>query len=488
MSVVDAPIPVVAPVPGVAVAERLLCGWGRTVRTRAQVLRPRSSRDVAPLLGAHAPGGIIARGAGRSYGDAAQNAGGRVIDMTGLERVLEIDSDRGLITAESGVTVATLLRSLAGHGLTLPVVPGTRHVTLGGALASDVHGKNHCRDGSLAAHVSSLTLCPPDGEPIEVSPESDPELFASTLGGLGLTGVVLSATIRAQPLPSPWFSLDTDRTDGIDQTLALMDGEPTHRHAVAWVDLLAGGAQLGRSVLSRADPWPTQEEPPRGRGGRGRADGEPVRGRGSADGAGVTPVLTDRPRVRVPRGVPSVALSATGQRAFNALRWRLAPRRARSQPLSMAGHYFPLDALSDWNRLYGPDGLIQYQFVVPRGREQTLSRALELIVGRRLPAYLAVLKRLGPGSGGPLSFPLEGWTLAVDLPAQAPGLRAALDQLDRLVADSGGRVYLTKDVRLRRELLADMYPELDRFRAVRSRVDPDRILQSDLSRRLGLDG
>lgn len=175
-------------------------------------------------------------------------------------------------------------------------------------------------------------------------------------------------------------------------------------------------------------------------------------------------------------------------RTFNALRWRATPRRERERPLALAPYFFPLDILGEWNRLYGPAGLIQYQFVIPSGEERTLERSFELIRARRLPVYLAVFKRFGPAFGGPLSFPLEGWTLAIDLPAAAPGLRAALDELDELVAEGGGRVYLSKDIRLRRDTLAEMYPRLDHFHAQRARVDPEGILRSDLARRLALCG
>jgi decaprenylphospho-beta-D-ribofuranose 2-oxidase len=238
-------------------AERSLMGWGRTRPSRASVFQPRSADDVLEVLGAGAGrrGGLIARGAGRSYGDAAQNAGGDVLDMTGLRRILSIDRERRLVTAEAGATVAELLTALAATGLMLPVVPGTRHVTLAGAIASDIHGKNHHRDGGMARHVASLSLCTPSGERLEVSPESDPELFYATLGGMGLTGVIVSATLRAEPLPA-CVADDADRTDGLEETLALMTADDPHRYSVAWLDLLAGGSKSGRAIVSRSDPVP----------------------------------------------------------------------------------------------------------------------------------------------------------------------------------------------------------------------------------------
>jgi decaprenylphospho-beta-D-ribofuranose 2-oxidase len=413
--------------------------------------------------------GVIARGAGRSYGDAAQNDGGDVLDMTALNRVIAIDPERESITAQAGATIAQMMTSLAPDKLTLPVVPGTRHVTLAGAIASDIHGKNHHRDGGLARHVSALSLCTPRGECLEISPESDPELFYATLGGMGLTGVVVQATLRAERLPAPWVLANTDRTDNLEQTLALMSGEEHNRYSVAWLDLLADDWQLGRAVLSRADPWPDGVKPPSRR-----------------TRATYPRTLSRRPTLEVPHGCPAALLRPSGMRALNALRWRTAPHRERERPLALAPYFFPLDVLGAWNRLYGPRGFIQYQFVLPSGQEAVLEQCVRLMRLRRLPVYLAVLKRLGPRFGGPLSFPLEGWTLAADLPAAAPGLTAALDELDELVAGCGGRVYLTKDARLRPETMDVMYPELDRFHAQRAKVDPGGVLRSDLARRLRL--
>ncbi len=441
----------------------------------ARVIRARGADDVVEVLASQSPAGagVIARGAGRSYGDAAQNGGGDVLDMTGLDRILSIDEERRLITAQGGATIAQMMAGLAPRGLTLPVVPGTRHVTLAGAVASDIHGKNHHRDGGFARHVTSLSLCTPTGLCVDLSPEEHAELFYATLGGMGLTGVIVQATLRAEPLVRPWVLADVDRTDGFEQTLALMAGEERHRYSVAWLDLLAGGRKMGRAVVSRADPWP--------------AASAVVPGRGRVRTRGAYPqTLTRGPVVDVPGGFPAALLRPAAVRAFNALYWRAAPRRERERPVALAPYFFPLDVLGEWNRLYGSAGLIQYQFVVPAGQEAAMERCVELLRARRLPVYLAVFKRMGAEFGGPLSFPLDGWTLAIDLPAAAHGLNAALDELDGVVAGCGGRVYLSKDARMRPAVMASMYPRLDRFRAQRAEVDPDGVLRSDLSRRLGL--
>jgi decaprenylphospho-beta-D-ribofuranose 2-oxidase len=453
--------------------ERLLSGWGRTARSRARVVVARDAEQVAALVDAASSGGLIARGAGRNYGDAAQNAGGAVLDMTAMDRVLAVDPERAQVTVQAGATIAGTMAALAPHGLTLPVVPGTRHVTIAGAIASDIHGKNHHRDGGFARHVLALTLCTPADGLVEVSPQTDPELFYGTLGGMGLTGVVVQATLAAAPLPTPWVVEDLDRTDSLDQTLELLAGEEPRRYSVAWLDLLAPESRAGRALVSRADPL----EQPSGRD-RPRLD---------AARAAYTQELLRDPRLTVPRMAPGALLRPAAVRAFNELRWRRGPRRARGRLLEMAPYFFPLDALGDWNRLYGSHGLVQYQFVVPTGADGSLVRCFELLREYRVPVYLAVFKRFGPAFGGPLSFPIEGWTLAIDVPASAPGLAGGLGALDEVVAACRGRVYLTKDVRLRRELVPAMYPSLRRFHALRARVDPERVMRSDLARRLGLD-
>lgn len=455
-------------------ALRSLTGWGRTTRSSCRVRSPRGADEILETLSRNDGGGVIARGAGRSYGDAAQNGGGTVLDLTGLDRIVSIDVENRLVTAQAGATIAQLLARLAPHRLTLPVVPGTGHVTLGGAIASDIHGKNHHRDGGFARHVTSLSLCTPSGELMLLTPDTDAELFYATLGGMGLTGVVIEASIRAHPLPSPWVSADTDRTDGLEQTLTMLGGEEHHRYSVAWLDLLAEGTKMGRAVISRADQMP--------------ADGAAPQVRRGAAGHRNPASFARRVTLEVPNGFPGALLRPAGVRAFNALHWRVAPRQERARPLALAPYFFPLDVVGQWNRLYGAGGLIQYQFVLPTGAEDALERSFELIRARRLPIYLAVFKRMGAAFGGPLSFPLEGWTLALDIPAATPGLRRALDELDELVASAGGRVYLSKDARMGRDALSAMYPELDRFHAQRARVDPRGVLRSDLASRLGLCG
>jgi decaprenylphospho-beta-D-ribofuranose 2-oxidase len=434
-------------------------------------MRPRTSEEVAELLsgGALGPRGLIARGAGRSYGDAAQNAGGFVLDATALRGIVALDVERRLVRAGAGTTFTELLLELAPNSLTLPVVPGTRQLTVGGAIAGDVHGKNHPRDGSFAQQLESFILCTPAEGPLLVSRERRPDLFYATIGGMGLTGVIVEATLRLAPLRSIWARADIDRTDSMEQALALIAQSPHYRYAIAWVDLLSDGRAFGRTVVTRSDEAPPDQE-----------NGE----RGSAPGARAP--FAAHPRISVPAGFRGRLARPPVVNAFNFLHFHSAALRGRGRTLTMSAQLFPLDVLGRWNQLYGPAGFRQYQYVVPQGQEEAFVEIVRRLRARQAPMYLAVIKRFGPGSGGLLSFPLEGWTFAIDMPADAPGLGAALDEADELVAGAGGRVYLAKDSRLRPEMLATMYPSLRRFGELRARLDPEGALRSDLARRLGL--
>jgi decaprenylphospho-beta-D-ribofuranose 2-oxidase len=451
--------------------ERTLTGWGRMAASRAEVIAVQDAEELPTLLAGAGCEGVIARGAGRSYGDAAQNAGGTVLDLTPLNRIVSIDDQALLARVQPGVTYETLLTTLAARGLMFAVVPGTRHVTLGGAIASDIHGKSHHVDGTIARHVASLRICTPAGGLREITPHGDPELFHAVLGGMGLLGVVAEATLRVERLAAPWWSIDSDRTDSLEQTIELMAGDDAHRYSVTWLDLMARGAAIGRAIVMASNDWGSAPiTAPASRRGRPPAD----------------PASLPTSRLNAPRGFPGAVLSPPVVTAFNSLRWHLSNRRERGLQVPLATHYFQLDQVRNWNRLYGSHGFLQYQFAVPDAGVDAIVRCVELLRARRIPAYLGVLKRLGPAADGPLSFPIEGWTLALDLPGGATGLRQALDELDELVVEHGGRVYLTKDVRLRRDLLEAMYPDLDRFREQRMLADPDGILRSDLGRRLGL--
>ncbi|MFG3716600.1 FAD-binding protein [Streptomyces massasporeus] len=440
-------------------------GWGRTAPTAAWVVRPRSYEEAAAAVRDCGARGGIPRGLGRAYGDAAQNAGGSVLDMTALDRVHAIDADGGTVLCDAGVSLHRLMEVLLPLGWFVPVTPGTRYVTVGGAIGADIHGKNHHVSGSFARHVLALELLTADGEIRTVIPGTP--LFDATAGGMGLTGVILTATIRLQPVETSLMSVDTERATDLDDLMArLAATDHRYRYSVAWIDLLARGAATGRAVLTRGDHAPLDALPARLRR-------DPLAFRTSRLPA--TPAI-----------LPEGLLSRTTVGLFNELWYRKAPRARTGQLQRISGFFHPLDGVPHWNRVYGRGGFVQYQFVVGYGREDALRRIVRRISERRCPSFLAVLKRFGESDPGWLSFPVPGWTLALDIPAGLPGLGAFLDELDEEVAAAGGRVYLAKDARLRPELLAAMYPRLDDFRELRARLDPRGVFVSDLARRLSL--
>jgi decaprenylphospho-beta-D-ribofuranose 2-oxidase len=430
------------------------------------VIDAASVESAAEALHGAGPRGVLARGLGRAYGDAAQNAGGRVLAMTPLAAVRELDEAAGEVTVDAGVSVEQLVALLVPMGLFVPVVPGTWHVTVGGAIAADVHGKNHHRDGSFCEHVEWIDLLRPDGELVRVQRGDDQGVFAATAGGMGMTGVVLAARLRLVRVESAYMTVDRERATDLDDAMARMtERDDEYRYSVAWIDCLARGSGLGRSVLIRGDHAAA------GTAGSGRSNG-------ALNVPGGT-------RLAAPPWTPPGLLRRSTVRIFNEAYYRAAPARETGRVEPMRSFFWPLDSVRNWNRIYGPSGFLQYQLVVPNGREDALRASLERLSGAGCPSFLAVLKRFGR-QDGLMSFPMEGWTLALDVPAALPGLSSLLDGLDELVAEAGGRVYLAKDSRLRPELLADMYPRLSEWRGIVGHLDPRGVMQSDLARRVGL--
>ncbi|MFD3330691.1 FAD-binding protein [Streptomyces sp. NPDC058701] len=448
-----------APVPGRTVP---LSGWGRTAPTTALLAQADSDDGVRALLERPPERGVVARGAGRSYGDPAQNAGGAVVELSGLRRLHGIDTN-GTVTVDGGLHLRTLTRRLLRHGFFLPVVPGTGHVTVGGAIAADVHGKNHPVAGSFGDHVVDMVVQTPRGR-LFLTPDRRPEEFWATVGGMGLTGVITRATLRTERVPCPLLHQHERRYDDLDALLAAMAvPTPALPHVVAWIDGTARGARLGRSILTRA-AWARPAD----------LSAAPHRPRHA--------VAKDR---TVPHRLLAPLLSPTAVRVYNQHRLRTARASALVGPETF---FHPLDAIAGWNLLYGPRGLVQYQYAVPHSTEgrKVLIRTFERLQRVGCPPYLAVLKRLGRPARSYLSFPIDGWTLALDFPAAMPGLARELDALDGSVLEAGGRLYLAKDSRCAPEVFAGMYQGLEEWRAVRDGMDPGRVLCSDQARRLRL--
>lgn len=446
---------------------RLLTGWANTAPSAAEVHTPTDAAELADALRGVNGRGLLARGLARSYGDAAQNAGGIVVDTTQVSGIVDLDLTGGVVTVLAGTSIDELIHCLVPLGWFVPVTPGTRQVTVGGAVASDVHGKNHHQVGSFCDSVERLTMVTPAGGRQIVGPTQDPDLFWATAGGMGLTGLIIDVTIRLRPIETSLLAVDTDRTPDLDATIDLMaSSDDRYAYSVAWIDLMSTGRRLGRSVLDRGD-FATLDQLP--------ASARVAPRRFRSDTIATFPPL------------PAGLIGRASTKAFNELWYRRAPRRRRNDLQSISQFFHPLDRVDQWNRVYGPRGLLQWQCALPHRATGTLRTIIERIAASARPSFLAVLKRFGPANPGPLSFPMEGWTLALDLPAASdPEMRALLDALDELVVAAGGRLYLAKDSRVRPELIEAMYPNIDAWRVTRDRADPDRIMASDLGRRLGL--
>jgi len=433
-----------------------LTGWGRGVRAPALAARPERQRDLLASL--HPPEGrtLIAHGNGRSYGDAALNTAGAALLTRRLDRLLAFDPTTGVLVAEPGVTFAELLEVFLPRGWVAPVSPGTGFVTLGGALANDVHGKNHHRDGSFAEHVPWFDLILADGTLRRVSPESDPALFCATAGGIGLTGIIAAVALRLQPVPSNALAVTRRRVRNLEEFLAGFAAAAEAPYSVGWIDAQATGASLGRGILETAAP-----------------------------AAESIPTPPARPR-RFPLEAPGWLLNRASVAAFNAAYWRGAPLGGRQAVVPYGRFLYPLDAILDWNRMYGRRGFRQFQCVVPPGPgEAALRMLLAAVAAAGAASFLAVLKVMGRPGIGMLSFAAPGYSLALDIPARA-GSATLFAQLERITRDAGGRIYLAKDSTLSAAGFAAMYPEAPALQAVRDRVDPGRRFSSDMARRLGL--
>ncbi|WP_299532535.1 FAD-binding oxidoreductase [uncultured Streptomyces sp.] len=450
-----------------------LTGRGRTSPTTALRFRPRSGAEAAAFVRGRGPRGALARGLGSAHGDAAQNAGGSVLDMTALRRIRSVDRDTGTVVCEAGVPLDRLAATMLPLGWYLPVTPGTPRATVGGAIATDAHGRDHPAAGSFSRHVIALELLTADGTVRTLSP-GEP-LFDATAGGLGLTGVVLSATVRCRRVGTSLMTVDTARAGGLDGALALLERCAPAQYAAAWIDLTATGRVLGRGLVRRGEHAPPTALPARAR----RTPLDPGPGL-PATGTGL-PLLP-----AVPAFAPRRLLARTAVGLLNEVRHRAEPRSRSGGLQRLSAFFAPLDGLPGGATVPGRGATVRYRFALGHGQEETLRQVVRRLASRHCPASAGVLERLGAAGAGWLSFPLPGWSLSVELPARAPGLAGLLDALDDEVAAAGGRVALCDDARVRPATLAAMYPRLAEFRALRATQDPTGALCSDLSRRLGL--
>ncbi|MDV3123858.1 FAD-binding oxidoreductase [Mycobacterium sp. 21AC1] len=447
-----------------------LTGWARTAPTVAQVLSTPDPEVIAKAVARAAQTGgrgVIARGLGRSYGDNAQNGGGLVIDMPALNKIHTMDSDTHLVDVDAGVNLDQLMRASLPLGLWVPVLPGTRQVTVGGAIACDIHGKNHHSAGSFGNHVRSIDLLTANGEIRQLTPDGpESELFWATVGGNGLTGIILRATIEMTPTETAYFIADGDVTHSLDETIDFhSDGsESNYTYSSAWFDAISAPPKLGRAVISRGS-LATVDQLPK----KLQAD----------------PLKFDAPQYFT---TPDVFPNGLGNKyTFGPMTelWYRMGKTYRGKAQNLTQFYHPLDMVGEWNRAYGTVGFAQYQFVVPVEAVDEFKRIMYDIQRSGHYSFLNVFKLFGEGNQAPLSFPIPGWNVCVDFQIKA-GLSEFLTDLDRRVLEFGGRLYTAKDSRTTAATFHAMYPRIDEWIAVRRKVDPDAVFASDMARRLEL--
>lgn len=443
-----------------------LSGWGCYQPVPCQLASPSSRQALLALLREVGVNGCIPRGMGRSYGDSAVLKNGLVIGQEFLNRFLSFDEQTGILHCEAGVTLSQILEFAVPRGWFLATTPGTKFVTLGGAIAADVHGKNHHVDGAFGLCVLELTLLLADGTTLTCSQRNDPEAFWATVGGMGLTGFIRDARIQLRRCASAYYHVTYRRCANLeDALLAMGDNGESFRYSVGWIDCLAKGRNLGRTVMMLAnDPDPAQ----------------------LPESFRANPLASPRGRnLTVPFKFPSFALNSLSVSLFNRFYYLRQQNRQAFEHYST--FFYPLDSINHWNRIYGRRGFIQYQALFPDATaSEGLRRVLETLSHYGLASFLAVIKRSGPANPSPLSFLFQGYTLALDIPNVGPRLLEMVRKLDEILLSQGGRLYLAKDSTMEAQTFAAMYPRKQEFLAIKKRLDPQNHFTSDQARRLEL--
>jgi decaprenylphospho-beta-D-ribofuranose 2-oxidase len=437
-----------------------LSGWGRYPVQTCKLERPERYADLRSV-----DNSLIARGQGRSYGDAALNENGHVMLTERVNRFLEFDAEHGILRAEAGVTLKEILNVIVPKGWFLPVTPGTKFVSLGGCVAADVHGKNHHHYGSFCNHVLSIELILADGSLVECSPSENTELFWATVGGMGLTDIIGEVTFKLIPISNDYVQVRHHVANDLEHLFALMrDAAIDDRYSVAWIDSMARGMQFGRGVVMSGHHASDEEIRPNFRN-----------------------MIKLKRSHAIPFDFPAWVLNSLFISAFNARYYQKEGRKIEPFLSGYDPYFYPLDTIGKWNRLYGKRGFVQYQCVIPEITAfEGIRQLLQALSDSRRPSFLAVLKRLGDQGSGLLSFPMAGFTLALDLPIRDEGLFALLNELDKIVLQHHGRVYLAKDARLSAESFRMMYPRYQEWLEIKRSVDPGNMFSSSLSRRLGI--
>ncbi|MAJ58869.1 MAG: hypothetical protein CBC48_02235 [bacterium TMED88] len=445
---------------------RSLAGWGLAPKQSCVVFRPEREEQIRKIIAEAPTPTVLSRGMGRSYGDAALNQDGGIILHERFDHFLDLDKDTGILTCEAGLTLSEIIDLVVPHGFFLPVTPGTQFVSIGGAIAADVHGKNHHLDGTISGQLIDFRLITGDAQIHNCSRSENADLFWATLGGLGLTGCIIQARLQLRRVESAWMTQQTIKCPDLESLLQrTFEEDDQYEYSVAWVDCLARGRSMGRSILLRANSAPIRDLPQ------------------NISAAPYTLPRVVRPTV--PFNLPSVVLNPLNMRIFNQLFWMNHPDR--NIPVPLRQYFYPLDRVRQWNRVYGDPGVSQYQFVLPlESCSEGIQEILETVTESRGASFLAVLKKMGPANESPLSFPIEGASMALDFPNRKRDLKSLLERLDRIVVRHGGRVYLAKDSSLGAWAVPEMYPGLARFQEIQRKHDPNERISSSLARRLNL--
>ena len=440
-------------------------GWGRNKFADVTVFTPENLSLLKDFLKNLDSNSIISRGLGRSYGDSAQLDKEKVVKLTNFKDI-KLNEEKRTVTVQAGASFDELLSFLVPKGFFLPVSPGTRFVTVGGAISSDVHGKNHHIDGSFGKNLKNIVLMDGNGNihnlfPSDENP-SNSKKFWSTVGGMGLTGIIIEATFSLIPITSSFMNVDTKRFNDIDTLMNEMtESDKKYRYSVAWIDSLN---KKFRGVLTCGEHIEKSKLP--------------------KDILQKSLDYNIKPLANAPNLFPNGFLNKFTVKAFNEAWFRKNPKLSFDDLQNLGQFFYPLDGIKNWNRIYGSAGFIQYQFVVPDEASYLIVRTLETFRKISVPSFLTVLKRFGEANPAPLSFPIPGWTLAIDIPANIPNLDSELNKLDKEIVNAGGRIYLAKDSRQSSEVFKESYPRLSEWLKIQKELDPNQIFMSDSFKRL----
>ena len=441
-------------------------GWGRNTSAYVNINEPKNIKEVQELVDQSGPYSLISRGLGRSYGDAAQLDEASVLELSNFKKLL-IDPIAQELTVDAGLSFEEILLEIIPKGFFLPVTPGTKYITVGGAIAADVYGKNHHRDGSFGNHIKKIVLINGEGKITELHPTSSEKLntkseFWATVGGMGLTGVIVQATFSLIPINTSLMSVDTYKFDNLEKLMnAMITHDQKYRYSVAWIDSLN---KQGRGILTCGEHANLDDL-------HSKEKDKALDFNTSALG-------------EAPQFLPNGLLNSFTVRAFNEAWYRKAPISKIKELQKISNYFYPLDSIKKWNYIYGPRGFIQYQFVVPDSASNLIPSSLAKLRELGSPSFLTVLKRFGTENSGYLSFPIKGWTLAIDIPASLENLHSTLNELDKEISSAGGKIYLAKDSMMSAEIFRTCYPKFNQWKKIKTLMDPENKFTSDLAKRL----